>query len=216
MTRSLKNSIITRTNKNHKFNECYTRYEDVNSRLPYYKKYIEGKKVYCPCDSEESNIVKWLKENVDCEVLYQYEKDFNSEEIRKEMLKCDVIITNPPFEMKHLRPFVNFLIENNLDFILWGSEYNGTLYFNYAHAFDSSANGRHIYDTPKGEKLVFTRIYSSFPVKHSFTIPEEKRHPIDYMPWTQLFFYDKDEYEFVGRAKQRNPKDFVRWILRKK
>ena len=43
-----------------------------------------------------------------------------------------------------------------------------------------------------------------------------KDHPLDYMPYTSLFFFDKDEYEFVGRAKQRDPHDFARFILRKK
>ena len=199
------------------FNEFYTLTEEAEKFLKPYKKYLEGKKVYCPCDSEDSAIVKYLKNNVDCEVFYQYEKDFNSEEIRTEMLKCDVIVTNPPFKMKELRPLVEFILENNLDFILWGSTYNATFYFNFAHQYDFQRVNMHPYLNNKGEiKYAPSRLYSSFPVKHSFTIREEKRHPIDYMPWTQLFYYDKDEYEYVGRAKQRNPKDFARFILRKK
>lgn len=197
------------------FNELYTLPEEAKKFLDPYKKYIEGKKVYCPCDSEDSAIVNYLKNNVDCEVFYQYEKDFNSEEIRAEMLKCDVIVTNPPFRMKELRPLVEFILENNLDFILWGSTYNSTFYFNIAHQYDFQRANHHPYLNNEGEiKYAPSRLYSSFPVKHEFKM--RKDHPLDYLPYTSLFFFDKDEYEYVGKAKQRNPKDFGRYILRKK
>lgn len=197
------------------FNELYTLPEEAKKFLDPYRKYLEGKKIYCPCDSEDSAIVKYLKNNVNCEVFYQWEKDFNSEEIRKEMLKCDVIVTNPPFRMKELRPLVNFILENNLDFIFWGSNYNATLYFNIAHQYDFQRANQHPYLNSKGEiKYAPSRLYSSFPVKHEFKM--RKDHHLDYLPYTSLFFFDKDDYEFVGRAKQRDPKDFVRFILRKK
>lgn len=197
------------------FNELYTLPEEAKKFLDPYKKYLEGKKIYCPCDSEDSAIVKYLKNNVNCEVFYQWKKDFNSEEIRAEMLKCDVIVTNPPFRMKELRPLVNFILENHLDFIFWGSNYNATLYFNIAHQYDFQRANQHPYLNNKGEiKYAPSRLYSSFPVKHKFKM--RKDHLLDYMPYTSLFFFDKDEYEFVGRAKQRNPKDFARFILRKK
>lgn len=197
------------------FNELYTLPEEAKKFLDPYKKYLEGKKIYCPCDSENSAIVKYLKNNVDCEVFYQYEKDFNSEEIRAEMLKCDVIVTNPPFRMKELRPLVEFILENNLDFILWGSTCNACFYFNIAHQYDFKRSPMHPYLNNKGEiKYAPSRLYSSFPVKHDFKM--RKDHPLEYLPYTSLFFFDKDEYEYVGRAKQRNPKDFARFILRKK
>ena len=197
------------------FNELYTLPEEAEKFLEPYKKYLEGKKIYCPCDSEESAIVKYLKNNVDCEVFYQYKKDFNSEEIRAEMLKCDVIVTNPPFRMRELRPLVNFILENNLDFILWGSTYNSTLYFNIAHQYDFQRANMHPYLNDKGEiKYAPSRLYSSFPVKHDFKM--KKNHPLDYLPYTSFFFFDKDEYEYIGPAKQRDPKDFARYILRKK
>lgn len=197
------------------FNELYTLPEEAKKFLDPYKKYLEGKKIYCPCDSEDSAIVKYLKNNVDCEVFYQYEKDFNSEEIRAEMLKCDVIVTNPPFRMRELRPLVNFILEHDLDFILWGSTSNARFYFNFAHQYDFQRANGHPYSNSKGEiKYAPSRLYSSFPVKHDFKM--RKNHPLDYLPYTSLFFFDKDEYEFVGNAKQRDPKDFARYILRKK
>lgn len=197
------------------FNELYTLPEEAEKFLDPYKNYLEGKKVYCPCDSEESAIVKYLKNNVNCEVFYQYEKDFNSEEIRADMLKCDVIVTNPPFRMKELRPLVEFILENKLDFILWGSTSNARFYFNFAHQYDFKRSTRHPYLNSKGDiKYAPSRLYSSFPVKHEFKM--KKDHPLDYLPYTSLFFFDKDEYELVGPAKQRNPKDFARFILRKK
>lgn len=208
-------SDLSRKRMSESFNELYTLPEEAEKFLEPYKKYLEGKKIYCPCDSEDSAIVKYLKNNVDCEVFYQYEKDFNSEEIRAEMLKCDVIVTNPPFRMKELRPLVEFILENNLDFILWGSASNSCFYFNIAHQYDFQRANRHSYLNNEGEiKYAPSRLYSSFPVKHEFKM--KKDHPLDYLPYTSLFFFDKDEYEFVGKAKQRDPKDFARYILRKK
>ena len=193
------------------FNEFYTLYEEADKFLTPYLSYInKAKTIYCPCDSEESNIVKWLKDHCNATILYQHEKDFNSEEIRNEMLKADIIITNPPFAMKILRPFVNFLLDHNKDFILWCP--NSGAFFNVAYYFDFQRSNMHPYLNKRGEiKYAMSRLMSSFYVPHGFT--PNKEYDLSCMPYTAVWFFNKNDYECIGKV----PSDgFARVGLKRK
>ncbi len=54
--------IEARKNKNDEF---YTRYEDVESEVMKFKDKFENKTVYCPCDTSDSNFVKFFIDNFD-------------------------------------------------------------------------------------------------------------------------------------------------------
>lgn len=194
------------------FNEFYTLYEEADKFLTPYLKFIEGKKVYCPCDSENSNIVKWLKDhNID--VNYQYEKDFNSDEVRAEMLKYDVIITNPPFSAKQFKPFVQWILDNNKDCIIWGL--NNDCFYNELYYYDFQRSNMHPYLRPDGTiKYAMSKLRSTFKVELPFS--RKKDYDITYMPYTAVWYYDKDKYTGLGRVKQRNPKDYARCALARK
>lgn len=84
------NMHIAQRNKN---DEYYTYYEDVVKGLAPYKEYLKGKRVLCPCDTDESNFVKYLKE-FGCDVI-TYHK-MNGTEWYKPS-DYDVCVTNPPF-----------------------------------------------------------------------------------------------------------------------
>lgn len=56
------NSNLTKAQKE-KNDEFYTLYEDVEKELVHYKEYLKGKKVYCNCDSTDSNFWKYLYEH---------------------------------------------------------------------------------------------------------------------------------------------------------
>lgn len=104
--RTKSNLDNARRNKN---DEYYTYYEDVVKGLEPYKEYLKGKRVLCPCDTEQSNFVKYLKE-LGCDVI-TYHKE-NGEEWFKP-LDYDVCVTNPPFsKIKDL--FIDF-IEHRLN-----------------------------------------------------------------------------------------------------
>lgn len=80
----------SRKNKN---DEYYTYYEDVVKGLAPYKEYLKGKRVLCPCDTEESNFVKYLIE-LGCDVI-TYHKTNGVEWYKPD--NYDVCVTNPPF-----------------------------------------------------------------------------------------------------------------------
>lgn len=63
--RTKANLDLARKNKN---DEYYTYYEDVVKGLEPYKEYLKGKRVLCPCDTEQSNFVKYLTE-LGCDVV---------------------------------------------------------------------------------------------------------------------------------------------------
>lgn len=73
--------------------EYYTRKEDVEAALS--KVDLSDKKVYCPCDSEESEFVKYFQQPGKCKELRYNSNDFRNHEENWEW--ADVIVTNPPF-----------------------------------------------------------------------------------------------------------------------
>ena len=81
---------------------------------------LEGKIIYCNCDSEESNFVKYFKEHKE-ELKY---KDlwYTSDDYRNHfdlLLKCDIVITNPPFSL-FIKEYFPALIESRKEFFVFG------------------------------------------------------------------------------------------------
>ena len=108
--------------KKAKNDEFYTLLNDIEKELQHYD--FKDKVVYCNCDNETSNFVKYFKDNKEslgykdfhCSGLPQ---SFDSQESIELLKKCDVVVTNPPFSL--FREFVKLLTEHNKDFILVGN-----------------------------------------------------------------------------------------------
>lgn len=83
---------INSSNSNKKDNEFYTMYEDAKKELDLYD--LTGFKVYCPCDTEDSEIVKYLQNETKAIVKYTSDDYYKHEDLYN---WCDIIITNPPF-----------------------------------------------------------------------------------------------------------------------
>ena len=127
--------------------EYYTLYEHVDAILrPCIEKHaLDGKRVYCNCDTKESNFYKWLKDHFDelglslliatgynmngdhgTYIEYdgqeEWEHELNgkgswdSEECMYTLMNSDVVITNPPFSMA--RVFFKAMLESGKQFIL--------------------------------------------------------------------------------------------------
>lgn len=143
-----------------KNDEYYTRLGTIESELSHYWGYLRGKKVYCPCDSESSNFVKYFKAHFDeiglsgllysCMTPLEYVKLHNydgKEEVILEgttngscldsfawdiMLQDDiVVITNPPFSL--WRAFLCMLMDAKTDFIILGGAVN--LHYKVAQSY---------------------------------------------------------------------------------
>lgn len=184
------------------FNEFYTTYEQAEAVLRPMLKHFDGKRVCCPCDGAESNIVKWLLENTNCDVTFFDYLDFNSEEARSIMNRCDVIITNPPFSMKHFKPFAHWLIDNKKDCLIWGPFTSETKILNNLYTYTPRKCNIWKYAKPSGEfKVARTAFYTTFkPEWRPNTCKvyaEDKLYR--WIAETGITNYDKDEYEFLGK-----------------
>ena len=107
-----------------RYDEYYTRYEHVKNIFERYIhiEELKDKIIYCPCDSDESNFVIYLKEHKDDiqykELIYTSD-DFNTHLDLFE--KCDIITTNPPFS-KIIKEFIPILNKVNKKFFILGSQ----------------------------------------------------------------------------------------------
>lgn len=117
------NQHLVKQNRKHD-DEYYTRYVDIENELSSYKEFFKGKIVYCPCDSKESNFVKYFQNNFDelgLKKLNFSARDFKSDKSIDTLVKSDIIVTNPPFS--YIREFVKLLIDNHKKFIFIGSRF---------------------------------------------------------------------------------------------
>lgn len=102
------------------FQEAYSTMEMWDYILGPIKDLFTNKVVCCPCDSDESKCVQWLKENTMCSIINFGDQDMNSIEARTEMMLSDYVITDPPFNKEALHPFVEYLCNHNIKFIILG------------------------------------------------------------------------------------------------
>lgn len=115
-----------------KYDEYYTRYEHVKDLFERYIPVddLKDKIIYCPCDSDESNFVIYLKEHKEDlqykELIYTWD-DYNTHLDLFE--KCDIIITNPPFS-KLIKEFIPILNKVNKKFFILGSLISLPNYYN--------------------------------------------------------------------------------------
>lgn len=131
-----------------KNDEFYTFYKDIAKEMKYYKKELEGKVVYLPCDNPKwSNFYKYFKRNykklklkgiiatyyditnlITTKTIFRWggveqEEVLNNNGdffLNTEILnECDIVITNPPFSL--FRDFIKILNDNNKKYIIMGN-----------------------------------------------------------------------------------------------
>ena len=131
-----------------KNDEFYTFYKDIAKEMKYYKKELEGKVVYLPCDNPKwSNFYKYFKRNykklklkgliatyydvtnlITIKTIVRW-GGVEQEEIlnnngdfflnTKILNECDIVITNPPFSL--FRDFIKILNDYNKQYIILGN-----------------------------------------------------------------------------------------------
>lgn len=102
-------------------NEWYTLYSSVEyvfNNVDGLKEYVKDKILYLPCDTEESNIYKYLINNKEelqiKEILHTSDDYYKHHDL---YIKADIVITNPPFTK--ISKWILFLYEMNKEFIIW-------------------------------------------------------------------------------------------------
>lgn len=114
------------TAKKAKNDEFYTQYCTIEKELVYYKDYIKGKVIYCNCDTQESNFVKFLNDvkqswgikevwHTSIQEGYPFDSDYSIDLLKK----CDIVITNPPFSL--FKQYIDLLFKYNKDFLIIGN-----------------------------------------------------------------------------------------------
>lgn len=232
------------------FNEFYTTKEQCDiifsEMVPIMYKQNDCKplKVCCPCDGEQSEIVKYFKLICpDWELDYFDDLDFNSEEARARMLKADVIVTNPPYRMKEWRPFVEWLIANNKKFFIWGPLLQSGSFkllkyvTEHAYIYRNKEHKQNVwmYDRPDGsQKPATTFFYTSYKVpkvEYKYVPAKEEQYyesipvydrtkniPPDYMDWMYVPITSigyLQPFE-IDATKRGVPGKYVRVCLRRK
>ena len=187
------------------FNEFYTLYEQAELVLGQLKEHFMNKRIVCPCDTEESNIVKWLRDNTNSEVIAS-SIDVNSEEARELMLTADMIITNPPFSLKVFTPFLKWLYNSNKDYLIWGpllicSGRSLGLYPYIKYIYMPTERNTYMYDRPDGlKKPASTVFYTSIDVPYL---------DYDYKPAKEQEFFEGIP---VFNRTRNIPKDYYDWM----
>lgn len=98
---------------NSRGDEFYTRRVDIDKCLPLYD--FSQKIVYCPCDGEHSEFVKYFQQEGKCKKLIYTSDDFNNHADLFE--QCDIVITNPPFSC-WVNMLDNYILPNKKDYLL--------------------------------------------------------------------------------------------------
>lgn len=112
-----------------KFDEYYTQYADIEDELQHYSEHFKNKIVYCNCDSESSNFVKYFRNNFERlglkDLWYSIldmetgKGSFDSKDSIEKLKKADIIVTNPPFSK--FREYIDLLAKYNKKFITLGN-----------------------------------------------------------------------------------------------
>lgn len=107
--------------KDRQDNEFYTLYSSVEyvfNNVYGLKEYVKDKILYLPCDTEDSNIYKYLINNKEelqiKEILHTSDDYYKHHDLYR---KADIVITNPPFTK--ISKWILFLYEMNKEFIIW-------------------------------------------------------------------------------------------------
>lgn len=110
-----------------KHDEFYTLYEDIEKEVMCYAYLFKNQKVFCNCDTENSNFVKFFKANFHKLSLAEfYYSGINTnlggvegrtfEQTEQLIDDFDIIVTNPPFSKT--REFMTMLFKYNKKFLI--------------------------------------------------------------------------------------------------
>lgn len=109
--------------KREKNDEFYTKYADIEKELAHYLPYLKGKRIICPCDTENSEFVKYFNEKgKEIGILsFAWSHISTGTDFRDvDYSNYDVVITNPPFSL--FREFIATLEENNMEYLVIGNK----------------------------------------------------------------------------------------------
>ena len=188
------------------FNEFYTLPENAEKIFRPIRPFFMDKKIHCPCDDENSAIVQWLQQNTNSTITFSHlpEHDMNGDYAREMMLKSDLVVTNPPFKMSEWKPFFLWLVDNKIDYFIFGPICGNRALYSLMDRiyYPKKVNTCFFYALPDGRLAPATTIfYTSLPVPvndYEYKVPKKEITYFDGIP-----VFDKTV---------NIPKDYFGWM----
>lgn len=234
MTPKSKRMLCAKIIKNDEF---YTQYEDIVKECSNYIGHFFNKVIYCNCDTEESNFVKYFKTlkqlGLIKDVLYTGGLgglDFRSPESIELLKQADIVISNPPFSL--FRDYVDQLIKYNKKFLIIGNRsavaYRGIFelikkneLWIGTRVFGTSM----LFDVPDPEELLSGKKGSAYAIKNGvikaripsawFTNLNHSSRPKEF-PLVKTYFGNECEYPKYDNfdainvnCKKDIPRDYI-------
>ena len=185
-----------------KDNEWYTPIETVEwifSLIP--EGVLKNKKIYCPCDSDKSEFVKFLLKEENQKKFGYDSVHFTSDQwqTHDDMFEeCDFVITNPPFT--GIKKFIDYVYSKGKEFILicpvsscwhhFENIKNGKFFFNRLKAHNCD-----FFTCPDGQTIRCSAVGIISTVNMNDTLPDSK---IQKYVKRQKKFKDLDLKKFDG------------------
>lgn len=190
---------------NRQDNEWYTLYSSVEyvfNNVDGLKEYVKDKILYLPCDTEESNIYKYLINNKEelqiKEILRTSDDYYKHHDLYR---KADIVITNPPFTK--ICKWILFLYKMNKEFIIWAPftvfQYKSLSYYvikDQLKCIIHNDKELNYFERPDGsiKKAGKTVIISNinYVKKFSFGLKIDKKNTMEYLKQNNKIVYYKD------------------------
>ena len=191
--------------KDRQDNEWYTLYSSVEyvfNNVDGLKEYVKDKILYLPCDTEESNIYKYLINNKEelqiKQILMTSDDYYKHHDLYR---KADIVITNPPFTK--ICKWILFLYEMNKEFIIWAPftvfQHKSLYYYvikDQLKCICQNAKELNYFERPDGSiKYVGTTIIISNIQKfksYSKKLKINKKNTMEYLKQNNKIVYYKD------------------------
>ena len=113
--------------KNIKNDEFYTQYADIAAECGCYLSQLRGRTIYCNCDTDNSNFVRYFKELKAMgwikDILWSGGLgglDFRSASAVRMLQQADIVVSNPPFSL--FREYITQLIDHDKRFLIIGNQ----------------------------------------------------------------------------------------------
>lgn len=207
---NIKSNESLHTAKREKNDEFYTKYADIERELKHYLPYLKGKRIICPCDTVNSEFVKYFIENgskIGIVSLAWSHISTGTDFRNIDYSNYDVVITNPPFSL--FREFIDTLEKNSMDYLVIGNK-NAITYKEIFPLLQNNkmwigVNNVTTFTKPDGTEQKFGNI-------GWFTnIPHHKRN--EFIPLTKEYnpeiYFKYDNYNAIDVSKVADiPKDY--------
>lgn len=177
-----------------KNDEFYTYEVDIAKEMLHWFEHLRNKTIYLPYDTSESNFFKYFlkhKEHLNLNIIIGNNVEVGCQKDVDNLLKCDVVITNPPFSL--LRKFEKLLENYNKKFIIivpLNALANRDIFAKIKDNKYFVGNGIDHFYTPTNEKKHVTTFWLNNIENINLNFPKKKKCNFDIKAESNVFNYN--------------------------